>query len=669
MNRIAANLLHRTKRLARARCVKVRAFAVIMLTAFAGHSALAQDDTPTRVGRVADVGGQLFYSTEDEPSQWQAVGLNYPIASGANLWVSQDGRAEIDFGGTQLRLAGDANVHVSRLDGEQFALFVGQGAAIVRLRALEPGDSVHIDTPNAQVVLTRTGLYRIDVSPDREGTTLIVREGEAEIAIASGSQQVLPGQKAEVRGAQPAVVEVRNGVGVDGFDAWNVARDRYYEQSRTPQYVSSQMVGAADLARYGRWEDAPEYGPVWMPENVGADWAPYSDGYWTSLPSFGWTWVDVAPWGYAPFHYGRWVSWRGRWAWCPGNYVARPAWAPALVAWYGGGNWRFAGSGGPIYGWVPLSWREAYVPAWRHCDARCYARYNRPFHVDPIERNHVPPATYANASVPGAVTAVAGSTLVSTKPIAANRLSVPPTALVGAPVLATAPQLKPAPAASPQRVVIAPAATATSNPRPPLATNPAEPWRAPARNVDPPSGQTPARPSAVPPASPAAAVVGRAPVSVPPVPSVAVPTPPSATYSAPTAVPSAAPVRAAMPPVPANPVPVTAGVTRAPVAAQSAPAGSVAVPVAPRVVSAAQPYAPLVRAPPPQFDPAPRAVMPPPQPVPQQLRPVAPVAPVAIAPPVQPVPGVAYVAPAPAPSRGEAEGVHAAKPAPKPLAN
>jgi len=76
MNRIAANLLHRTKRLARARCVKVRAFAVIMLTAFAGHSALAQDDTPTRVGRVADVGGQLFYSTEDEPSQWQAVGLN-----------------------------------------------------------------------------------------------------------------------------------------------------------------------------------------------------------------------------------------------------------------------------------------------------------------------------------------------------------------------------------------------------------------------------------------------------------------------------------------------------------------------------------------------------------------------------------------------------------------
>ena len=668
MNRIAATLLHCTKRGARPSDINIRALAVIMLTVFACHSAFAQDDTPARVGRVADVGGQLFYSTEDEPSQWQAVGLNYPIASGANLWVSQDGRAEIDFGGAQLRLADDANVHVSRLDGEQFALFIGQGAAIVRLRALEPGDSVRIDTPNAQVALTRTGLYRIDVSPDREDTTLIVREGEAEVAIASGSQQVLPGQKAEVRGAQPAVVEVRNGVGIDGFDAWNVARDRYYEQSRTPQYVSSQMVGVADLARYGRWENAPEYGPVWMPENVGADWAPYSDGYWTSLPSFGWTWVDVAPWGYAPFHYGRWVSWRGRWAWCPGNYVARPAWAPALVAWYGGGNWRFAGSAGPIYGWVPLAWREAYFPEWRHCDARCYARYNRPYAVDPIERNHVPPATYANARVPGAVTAVAGSTLVSTKPIAANRLSVPPAAIVGAPVLATAPQLKPAPATTAQRVVSAPVPTATSNPRPRLAAIPAEPWRVPTRNVDAPSGQVPARPNAVPPASPAAASVARAPVSVPPARSVAAPTAQSATYSAPIAAPSAAPVRAALPAASSYPGPAPAGVSRAP-AAQSAPAASVAVPIAPRVVSAAQPYAPVVHAPPPQFDPAPRAVTLPPQPVPQQLRPAAPVAPMAVAPPAQPVPGVAHVAPAPAPSRAEAEAAHAAKPALKPLPN
>jgi len=29
---------------------------------------------------------------------WAAIGLNYPITNGDNLWVGNNGRAEIDFG-------------------------------------------------------------------------------------------------------------------------------------------------------------------------------------------------------------------------------------------------------------------------------------------------------------------------------------------------------------------------------------------------------------------------------------------------------------------------------------------------------------------------------------------------------------------------------------------
>src|SRR5690348_4334726 len=65
------------------------------------------DDLPGRVGRVADVAGQLFLAPEDRPDAWEAIGLNYPITNGDNLWVGNDGRAEIDFGGGQFRLAGD----------------------------------------------------------------------------------------------------------------------------------------------------------------------------------------------------------------------------------------------------------------------------------------------------------------------------------------------------------------------------------------------------------------------------------------------------------------------------------------------------------------------------------------------------------------------------------
>ena len=133
-------------------------------------AALADDDLPGRVGRIAEFAGQLYLAPEDRASEWQPIGLNYPVASGDNLWVGGDGRAEVDYGGGQFRLAGDTNLHVSRLDENQLALFVAQGRLIVRVRFLDAGDSARIDTPNAQIQLTRPGLYRIDVAPERQST-------------------------------------------------------------------------------------------------------------------------------------------------------------------------------------------------------------------------------------------------------------------------------------------------------------------------------------------------------------------------------------------------------------------------------------------------------------------------------------------------------------------
>jgi hypothetical protein len=265
-------------------------------------AALADDDLPGRVGRVADVGGELFLAPQDQPEQWVPIGLNYPVTSGDNLWVGNNGRAEIDFGAGQFRLAGDTNLHVSRLDDREFALFVAQGRVNLRVRVLEPGETARIDTPNTQVVLTRPGLYRVDVTNDREHTELSVREGEANVLTAGAVQQVLPGQTAVVDGAEPRFASVRNGVGADGFDSWAASRDRRYDRGRTANYVSPQMVGAADLDQYGTWSQVPEYGAVWYPSDVGTDWAPYRNGYWTEVGAWGPTWVDYAPWGYAPFH-------------------------------------------------------------------------------------------------------------------------------------------------------------------------------------------------------------------------------------------------------------------------------------------------------------------------------------------------------------------------------
>jgi hypothetical protein len=382
---------------------------------------------PGRVGRVADVGGELYLAPQDKPDAWQPVGLNYPVANGDNLWVGNDGRAEIDIGGTQLRLAGDSNLHISRLDDRQFALFVAQGRISVRVRVLDAGETAQIDTPNAQIAITRPGLYRIDVSQDREHSHLIVREGEANVFTQGAVQQVLPGQSADVDGTDPRFANVQNGVGMDGFDTWVASRDRRYQGSRTANFVSPQMVGAAELDQYGSWTQTQDYGAVWYPNDVAPDWAPYRNGYWTEVGAWGPTWVDYAPWGYAPFHYGRWAYIGGRWGWAPGRYVARPLWAPALVGWTGGPGWGVSISvGGPVYGWVPLAWGEPYRPWWGRCSNGCWDRYNRPYNVNVavVRPNSPAPTRYVNWNAPNGITAVSSNAFMAGRSVQQNMVRV-----------------------------------------------------------------------------------------------------------------------------------------------------------------------------------------------------------------------------------------------------
>ncbi|GAB3992482.1 hypothetical protein GCM10028807_25670 [Spirosoma daeguense] len=96
-----------------------------------------------------------------------------------------------------------------------------------------------------------------------------------------------------------------------------------------------------ELSPYGQWMQHPGYGNVWLP-NAGPDFQPYaSGGHWV-VTEFGNTWVSDYAWGWAPFHYGRWIydPAYGGWLWIPGS-----DWGPAWVSWR---------SGGGYYGWAPL---------------------------------------------------------------------------------------------------------------------------------------------------------------------------------------------------------------------------------------------------------------------------------------------------------------------------
>ena len=108
------------------------------------------------------------------------------------------------------------------------------------------------------------------------------------------------------------------------------------------------------LATYGTWVEDGSYGTVWVPNQseVGTNFSPYlTAGHW-SYTTEGYYWASDYSWGWAPFHYGRWV-WSDAygWEWIPGA-VYSPAWV----------DWRY---GGGYIGWGPMYpsyyWRSGYA--------------------------------------------------------------------------------------------------------------------------------------------------------------------------------------------------------------------------------------------------------------------------------------------------------------------
>ena len=83
------------------------------------------------------------------------------------------------------------------------------------------------------------------------------------------------------------------------------------------------------LDPFGDWLEVEGYGFVFHP-TVAANrgWHPYMDGAWLRTDQ-GWAWKSNEPFGWATYHYGRWMRLNKRgWAWVPGS-----EWAPAWVAW------------------------------------------------------------------------------------------------------------------------------------------------------------------------------------------------------------------------------------------------------------------------------------------------------------------------------------------------
>jgi hypothetical protein len=295
---------------------------------------------------------------------WAPAQVNTPLAPGDQLYSGNRGNLEVQIDSRSfVRAWGDSQLGLENHEADFLQIKVAAGHVSLDLRALDGGRTVELDTPAAAFTINRPGYYRVDVAPDRTsfvtrrgGTASMTPAGGQAVSIAASEQVVLSG------GGTPTV-QTFVAPEQDVWDRWNYARTEALVDTVSARYVPQTVSGVDDLDQHGNWRVVPDYGSVWVPDGVAADWAPYTTGRWVWDPRFGWSWVDTAPWGWAPYHYGRWVHLDRVWAWAPGPVVVRPVYAPALVAFFGAPGVRVA-IGAPFVSWVALGWGEPCVPWW-----------------------------------------------------------------------------------------------------------------------------------------------------------------------------------------------------------------------------------------------------------------------------------------------------------------
>ena len=441
-------------------------------------------DPPTRVADLNYVAGNVSMQPAGA-DDWGPAVVNRPFTTGDNLWADADGRAELHLNNAVLRVGPQSSLGFLSLDDHFAQIRFTQGEFFLRVRHLSDDDSFEVDTPNAAVTILREGEYRFNADPDGGTTWAVVRHGEAEITGGGQAFTLRAGNSAQLSGTDQLAYDVGTVPQPDDLEGWAEDRDNREAHMQTARYLPPDVIGYEELDAYGTWRDTPGYGAVWYPR-VDAGWAPYHDGHWAWVEPWGWSWVDDAPWGFAPSHYGRWAYASGAWGWIPGPMAisaGRPAvavvYAPALVAFIGGGGWGASLSiGGPAVGWVPLGPGEVYAPSYQM--SQTYFRtvnvsnttvvntvnitnvYNNVY-VNKNVTNVNVNAHFANMAAPNAVVAMSQTSFASGRPVKqGGGISVPANQ-----VAQVSTHMAVAPSVAPVRHALAPMAGNRPAPHPP----------------------------------------------------------------------------------------------------------------------------------------------------------------------------------------------------------
>ena len=301
--------------------------------------------------RLSFVKGDVYVQRAGDLGFEEGV-VNLLIVEGDKLGT-REGRAEINLGNNNfLRLDADSQVDMETLPkngNDLISIHLLSGRAYFRINNMAMEKEIELHTPDVSFYFLQEGLYRIDVTENKE-TVMLALEGEVEAAGEEGSRVVSRGSLLR---ASEGYFLAESGsysesadseISGESFVDWNRSRDSFYGRSVGRSYLPAELYEyEAELDYYGRWVNEPSFGYVWVPRVSYSSWRPYYNGRWVWYPIIGWNWVSYDPWGWCVSHYGRWHWGSGMgWYWIPTR-----SWGPAWVHWYHGYNY---------VGWSPMSY-------------------------------------------------------------------------------------------------------------------------------------------------------------------------------------------------------------------------------------------------------------------------------------------------------------------------
>src|SRR5215475_2578331 len=257
--------------------------SLLGLLCFGAQAARADEgDPPSRVARISYTDGAVSFQPGGQ-GDWGSAQRNATVTIGDKLWTDKDAKAELQAGQAAIHVASMTALSFLNLDDNTIQMRVAEGTINFRVRELREGQVYEVDTPNLAFTVKEAGAFRVDVSEDGESTRVTVIRGQGEVSAGGQSYPIQSGERGEFNGTQDVRYSVSPAPSPDSFDQWAANRDLKEDDSVSAKYVSRETVGYSDLDDYGTWDENPDYGHVWYPSSVDADWAPYSYGYWSSV--------------------------------------------------------------------------------------------------------------------------------------------------------------------------------------------------------------------------------------------------------------------------------------------------------------------------------------------------------------------------------------------------